>query len=72
MRYILDTNILLRLVFVSDIQHPMVLQAIRRLRRRGHHLYILPQSLTEFWNVATHPVTARGGYGVSTIEVRGL
>jgi len=72
MKYLLDSNILLRMLFIADPQSPIVHQAIRKLRRQGVKFYILPQNLTEFWNVATRPTTARGGYGKTPQEARKL
>ncbi len=72
MKCLLDSNILLRMVFKSDPHSFLVRRAIRRLKRQGVLLYILPQNLTEFWNVATRPTTARGGYGRTPQEAREL
>jgi predicted nucleic acid-binding protein len=60
MSYLLDTNILLRW---SQPDHPLCAlaqSAVNRLFDRGEALYITPQNLMEFWNVATRPANVNG------------
>jgi predicted nucleic acid-binding protein len=60
MSYLLDTNILLRW---SQPDHPLCAlaqSAVNRLFDRGEALYITPQNLMEFWNVATRPADVNG------------
>ena len=64
MQIALDTNILLRLLNRSDVQHSEVRVAVRQLRSK-HQLCFFPQNGGEFWNACTRPVTSRGGYGLS-------
>lgn len=64
MIYIPDTNNLLRFAIRADPQHPVVLSAIRKLKKGGDKIYILPQTCVEFWNVCTRP-TSRNGFGLS-------
>jgi predicted nucleic acid-binding protein len=66
--YLLDTNILLRLVRSTDPDHLLVRNALRQLHRQGESRGYLPQNLVEFWNVCTRPATARGGFGLSPAE----
>jgi predicted nucleic acid-binding protein len=68
MRYLLDSNILLRLMQPSDPLYADVCRAIRKLRREDAELVVVLQNLAEFWNVSTRPLTARGGYGQSVEE----
>lgn len=62
MTYLVDTNILLRLVNPADPQYPAVVNALAQARQAGNSLYITPQNLVEFRHVATRP-TASNGFG---------
>lgn len=53
MKYLLDTNILLRLVEKTHGQHTEASEALRKLRQQNHTFYILLQNISEFWNVST-------------------
>lgn len=64
----LDANALLRFFQRSDPLHPTVREAIRQMRAYQEDLCILPQNVTEYWNVATRPSTARGGFGLTVQE----
>lgn len=68
MPYLIDTNILLRLVPDSDPDRTIVLSALRKLRAQNEQLLYTTQVLAEFWAVCTRPATARGGYGLSPIK----
>lgn len=68
MPYILDSNILLRLVHRSDPNRLTVRSVIRALRHCGEALCHSPQNLVEFWSVSTHPIAARSGYGMTPRE----
>ncbi|MFQ3614442.1 MAG: PIN domain-containing protein [Cyanobacteriota bacterium] len=64
MSFLLDTNILLRLVQPG---HPMcwiAINAISSLRQQQEPIWITPQILIEFWAVATRPIE-RNGLGIS-------
>ena len=53
MRYLLDTNVLLR---IAQASHPMNRQAcdcVRALLRAKKPVLIVPQVMFEFWVVAT-------------------
>jgi predicted nucleic acid-binding protein len=63
MNYLVDTNILLRLMDRMHAQHAVVRTAVRKLRMRGDHLHVTTQNFVEFWNVATRPAT-RNGFGL--------
>lgn len=60
-----DTGILLRLFEPSELLHPAIRDAVHALVRTGAKLVTAPQNIAEFWNAATRPVTARGGFGLS-------
>ncbi len=63
--YLIDANVLLRLAQSSHTQHITARLALSALRQSGARLVTAPQSLYEFWAVATRPGTARGGLGLS-------
>lgn len=60
MAYLLDTNVLLRWVHPADPQQALTQVVVKELQRRGETVYITPQNLVEFWNVATRPVSVNG------------
>jgi predicted nucleic acid-binding protein len=60
--YLVDTNVLLRLVDRTHPLHPIIRTAMRKLRDDGHTLQVTPQNCAEFWNVATRP-SANNGFG---------
>ncbi|WP_206756602.1 MULTISPECIES: PIN domain-containing protein [Oscillatoriales] len=62
--YLVDTNVLLRLVDRSHSLHPTIRTAIRKLRQNGDSLHITSQNCVEFWNVATRPIE-RNGFGLN-------
>jgi predicted nucleic acid-binding protein len=57
---LLDTNILLRLVTAASPLHAVTAEALRRLLTNNITLYICPQNMHEFRQVATRPSTANG------------
>jgi predicted nucleic acid-binding protein len=65
MRFLLDTNILLRLIDRRAQQHSGAVDAVKRLESAGHELHVVPQVLYEFWVVATRPAD-QNGFGMST------
>lgn len=60
MTYLVDTNVLLRLVQKDSSMHINARQAFITLRQQGIKLCIVPQTVIEFWVVATRPVTVNG------------
>jgi predicted nucleic acid-binding protein len=69
MKCLVDTNLLLRSVQPS---HPMGSAAsgsIDALLRNGDELFIVPQTIVEFWCVATRPESANG-LGLSITETK--
>lgn len=67
MSYLVDTNILLRLVQKNSPMHSDTQRAILMFKRQGELLYITPQNLIEFWAVATRPINSNG-LGLSTAQ----
>ena len=64
MNYLLDTNILLRLVELAHTQHKEVAEALKTLRSQNCVFYFLLQNVSEFWNVCTRPAD-KNGLGLS-------
>ncbi|MEW6128655.1 MAG: PIN domain-containing protein [Acidobacteriota bacterium] len=58
--YLLDTNLLLRFCDSASPQHPIAVNAIEILLKRGDQVFITAQNLIEFWAVATRPKLANG------------
>jgi predicted nucleic acid-binding protein len=67
---LLDTNILLRMAQPAHSMHQAALDATDALGRQGDVLCIVPQSLYEFWVVATRP-QPQNGLGMSIAQVQG-
>lgn len=69
MRYLLDTNILLRIAQRNHPMHRDARECVRVLFRRNDVIQIVPQVLFEFWVVATRPVESNGlGLGVDVVK----
>jgi predicted nucleic acid-binding protein len=64
MKYLVDTNILLRLVQKNSPMHLDAQRAIFTLKKQGVFLCIIPQNIIEFWAVATRPIE-KNGLGLS-------
>ena len=60
MPYLIDTNVLLRLVARAEPLHPVAVSAIHRLQDRGEELFTTGQNFIELWNVVTRPSAANG------------
>lgn len=60
MSYLVDTNVLLRLVHKSHPMHSIAYKALAILQEQGEELCIIPQNLIEFWAVATRPTNVNG------------
>lgn len=60
MRILLDTNILLRMAHSNHPKHSLTVKAISALRSQNHALCIVPQSIYEFWSVATRSEASNG------------
>jgi len=62
---LLDTNILLRLKNINAVEHLAIRQKIENFIDLDIDLVICPQSLYEFYVVATRPL-AQNGFGLNT------
>lgn len=60
MRYLLDTNIVLRIVNQDDALHSSVTRAVQMATTQGHELVIVPQVIYEFWSTASRPKNVNG------------
>jgi predicted nucleic acid-binding protein len=65
--YLVDTNILLRLVQPDSAEYGTVRQCTDHLWAQGAELFYTSQNLAEFWNVCTRPAD-RNGFGFSVAE----
>ncbi len=68
MKYLIDTGILLRMTTSVDPHHGQIIAAIRFLKDQGASFHCGFQNIAEFWNVATRPPSARGGFGLSPLQ----
>ena len=62
--YLVDTNILLRMVQSDSSEHPMIRECLTLLWEGGADLFFTSQNLAEFWNVCTRPAE-KNGFGFS-------
>jgi predicted nucleic acid-binding protein len=60
MSVLIDTNILLRFLELTDPEYALVREAVELLTARGESLCFASQNLVEFWNVCTRPVSKNG------------
>ena len=60
MDWLIDTSILVRTIHAGDPNRTSAIDAIALLRGRGERLCVVPQSIVEFWAVATRPASANG------------
>lgn len=58
--YLLDTNIVLRLVNADDFQHELVFEAVSRILAQEQECCLISQVLIELWVVSTRPVDVNG------------
>lgn len=58
--YLLDTNVVLRLIDRRDPQHAVCRAAVDALIARQEEVCLAPQVLVEFWVVATRPAENNG------------
>ena len=66
-RYLLDTNILLRLSKRDDPHYTLVQSGVNALAKAGSEICFTTQNMAEFWNVCTRPAD-RNGFGLSIQE----
>jgi predicted nucleic acid-binding protein len=65
--YLVDTNVLLRLVQPDSPEYETIRQCTDLLWAQGADLFYTSQNLAEFWNVCTRPA-AQNGFGFSVAE----
>ena len=65
MSILVDTNVLLRLAQPKHSQYQAATDSVGRARLARERLYVTPQNLAEFWAVATRPVGAANGLGLT-------
>lgn len=70
MSYLVDTNVLLRLVQKNHPMRPDARRALVTLRKQGEELCITSQNIIEFWAVATRPLD-KNGLGLTVEEAAG-
>ena len=69
--YLVDTNILLRLVQPTSPDHKIIRDYTDRLWEQGALLFYTSQNLAEFWNVCTRPASQNGfGFSIADTEQR--
>lgn len=61
MNYLADSNLWLRYSQPADPQFPAALHALSAVAQRKDVLHLVPQTVSEYWRVATG--TVRGGFG---------
>lgn len=61
MPYLIDTNIFLRIAKRNDPERQACLDVLKLLAAHQEELYYTTQTLVEFWNVCTRPLTSRTG-----------
>jgi predicted nucleic acid-binding protein len=59
-KFLADTNILLRLVQTQSSHHAEAENAVDKLLKNGDTLFITLQNVSEFWNVCTRPKDKNG------------
>ena len=69
--YLVDTNVLLRLLQEESDQYDLVFGAMDKLGAGGDVVFITPQVVIEFWSAATRPVEVNGfGWDVELASAR--
>lgn len=67
--YLLDTNIILRFTDTDSVEYNLINNAISQILVEGGQCFITSQVITEFWVVATRPMTVNGlGWTVEKTE----
>ena len=68
MAFLLDTNILLRSADPAHPMNPEAVEAVAALLDAGESVAIVPQNISEFWNVSTRPAD-KNGLGLTPAQV---
>jgi len=69
MSYAVDTNILARSIHEGHPMQQVAKTSVKTLLDRGETVYVLAQSLYEFWVIATRPQDANG-FGMNAFEAQ--
>ena len=64
MQILVDTGILLRAFDRTSSHQRPILRTFQKIWNRGDEMVATHQNIAEFWNVATRPTSARGGFGL--------
>ena len=67
MNYLVDTNILLRLIESRSPHYAEAKNAVDKLLKNGDTLFLTLQNISEFWNVCTRP-KENNGLGFSIVQ----
>lgn len=67
MTYVVDTNVLARIIHKNHPMQKTAKEAIKLLLSRGETLCVLPQNLYEFWVMATRPAL-QNGFGLTPAD----
>ena len=59
-KYLLDTNVVLRFSNPSDAQHDLAKAVVATLLMQGNECYLTSQVLIELWVVSTRPIDVNG------------
>ena len=70
MIYLIDTNVLLRVLHSTNPSSTLAETAVRKLLSNGHQLHATMQNFVEFWNVSTRPIN-QNGMGLSPSDAVG-
>ena len=70
MRYLVDTNVLLRWAHADSPDHSLCTETVDGLLEAGQEPCVCAQVLIEFWAVATRPLDVNG-LGLTPAQVRG-
>lgn len=70
MIYLIDTNVLLRVLHSTNPSSPLAETVVRELLSNGHELHATTQNFIEFWNVSTRPIN-KNGMGLSPANAIG-
>ena len=71
MIYLIDTNVLLRVVQSTNPSYQMVQAAVDQLKAEGHQLHATSQNFAEFWRVSTRPAD-KNGFGFTPSDTDAL
>ena len=68
-RFLIDTNIWLRVVQRESPHHNLAVDALAILLQHGHEVFVTAQNVIEFWSVASRSIDANGlGWSLETVR----